>query len=163
MWEGILTDSISRLNSARLISNPVMFVVELSFFVVLYMALFPNTLPGLAHAADRMFYAEVAVILFVTVWFSTISDSSAEARSRATAEGLKKLEQESDARKIVEADGARKIEIIRSSTLKKGDLILIENGDQVPIDGEVLEGIAMVDESLLTGESAGVRKTRGIP
>lgn len=160
-WTYILEDSVSRLNPARLISNPVMFVVELSFFVVFYMAVLPSTLPGLAYPGDRIFYAEVAAILFVTVWFSTISDSSAEARSRATAEGLKKLEQDSDARRIIDEGGERKIEIVRSSTLKKGDLILIEKGDQVPIDGEVMEGIAMVDESLLTGESAGVRKVKG--
>lgn len=160
-WIFVLRDSLSRLNPIRLISNPVMFVVELSFFIVLYMAILPSTLPGLAHTTDRVFYVEVAAILFSTVWFSTVSDSSAESRSRATAEGLKKLEKESDAKKITEIDGNRTIDVVGSSALRKGDMILIEKGDQVPIDGEVMEGIAMVDESLLTGESEGIRKSKG--
>lgn len=160
-WAFIIGDSLSRLNPTRLISNPVMFVVELSFLIVVYMAILPSTLPGLAHPSDRLFYAEVAAILFATVWFSTISDSSAESRSMATAEGLKKLEKESDAKKIIETDGTRKVEVVGSSTLRKWDLILIEKGDHVPIDGEVIEGIAMVDESLLTGESVGIRKSKG--
>ncbi len=161
-WRSVLWDSVLRLSPVKLISNPVIFVVELSFFVVLLMALFPGLFYGLAVIGDRHFYSYVAVIIFLTVWFSTLSDSFAEARSRATASGLKKLEKEAIAKKIVEAgDGSRTIEKISSSGLKKGDLIRIENGDLVPIDGEVIEGIAMVDESLITGESAGVRKSKG--
>ncbi len=160
-WGKVIVDSVLRLSPARLIANPVMLVVEISFFIVLYMALFPSTLPGLAHTGDRLFYSEVAAILLLTVWFSTISDSAAEARSRATADNLKKLQKDSNAKKITQSGETRKIEVVRSSTLQKGDTILIEKGDQVPIDSEVVEGIAMLDESLLTGESAGARKSKG--
>ena len=161
-WGYVIRDSIERLIPHRLIRNPVMFVVELSFFVVLLMTLVPGAFPNLAHQSDRFFYAYVAAILFVTVWFSTISDSFAEARSRATAANLKKLEKEGIAKRIREDEThVRTIDAVKSSTLRKGDMILIEKGDQVPIDAEVSEGIAMVDESLLTGESAGVRKSKG--
>ncbi|MGE9810121.1 HAD-IC family P-type ATPase [Ferroplasma acidiphilum] len=150
------------MNPARLIGNPVMFVVELSFFVVLLMAIVPGAFPHLAHQSSRMFYADVAAILLITVWFSTVSDSFAEARSRVTTASLKKLEKEGIAKRIKEDEGSgRTIESVKSSELRKGDVILIEKGDQVPIDAEVTEGIAKVDESLLTGESAGVKKSKG--
>lgn len=161
VWTHVLMDSIKRLNPVSLVANPVMFVVEVSFFVVLFLALFPDALHGLTNGANRTFYIEVSVILFITVWFSTLSDSTAEARSRATAEGLKKLEKDSEARKVIDSDLGRRIETVRSSTLKKGDMILVEKGNQVPIDCEVVEGIAMLDESLITGESTGVRKSKG--
>lgn len=161
-WKSITVDSVLRLNPVKLISNPVMFVVELSFIVVLIMAFDPSAFPNLAHQQDRLFYGVVSIILLITVWFSTLSDSIAEARSRATAEGLKKLEAETPAKRVhIKADGGREIEEISSSELKKGDVILMEKGDQIPIDAEVTEGIAMVDESLLTGESQGVRKAKG--
>ena len=161
-WAFIIKDSILRMNPARLIANPVMFVVELSFFVVLLMAIVPGAFPHLAHQSSRMFYADVAAILLITVWFSTVSDSFAEARSRVTTASLKKLEKEGIAKRIKEDEGSgRTIESVKSSELRKGDVILIEKGDQVPIDAEVTEGIAMVDESLLTGESAGVKKSKG--
>lgn len=161
-WSFIIKDSILRMNPARLIGNPVMFVVELSFFVVLLMAIVPGAFPHLAHQSSRIFYGDVAAILFITVWFSTVSDSFAEARSRVTTASLKKLEKEGIAKKIKEnGDSGRTIESVKSSDLRKGDIILIEKGDQVPIDAEVTEGIAMVDESLLTGESAGVKKSKG--
>jgi len=161
-WAFIIKDSILRMNPARLIGNPVMFVVELSFFVVLLMAIVPGAFPHLAHQSSRIFYGDVAAILFITVWFSTVSDSFAEARSRVTTASLKKLEKEGIAKKIKEnGDSGRTIESVKSSDLRKGDIILIEKGDQVPIDAEVTEGIAMVDESLLTGESAGVKKSKG--
>ncbi len=158
----VIYDSIIRLSPLRLIENPVMFVVELSFFVVLLMTIVPGAFPGLAHQSDRIFYAYVSAILLITVWFSTVSDSFAEARSRATAANLKKIEKEGIAKKIYEnAEEGRTVETVNSSDLRKGDVILIEKGDLVPIDAEVLEGIAMVDESLLTGESQGVRKAKG--
>ncbi len=161
-WPFVLKDSLVRMSPVRLIDNTVMFVVELSFLIVLLMTIAPGAFPGLAHQSDRIFYAYVTAILFVTVWFSTISDSFAEARSRASAASLKKLEKEGNAKRIrVKENGERTIESVGSSDLRKGDIILIEKGDLVPIDAEVSEGIAMLDESLLTGESAGVRKSKG--
>ncbi len=107
---------------------------------------------------------EVAAILLITVWFSTLSDSLAESQMRSTASSLRKLEAEVTAKKLVsEGAGAKKVVMTPSTELKKGDVILIEKGDIVAIDAVVLEGIAMVDESLLTGESTPARKAPSDP
>ncbi len=151
----ILEESIVRMNPAKLISNPVMFVVELTFFLVGIMAIDPTLFPVVSSGSEQVFYVYVAVILGITVWFSTLSDSIAEAQIRATASNLRKIEQEVKAKKL---DGDRKVTEVSSKDLRKGDMILIEKGDGIPIDCEVLEGLAMVDESLLTGESALVKK-----
>jgi K+-transporting ATPase ATPase B chain len=114
--------------------------------------------------SERVFYVEVAVILLITVWFSTLSDSLAETQARNTANSLRKLESESMTKKIVyrksEKNGREEKTIVATSSteLRRGDIIFLEKGDTIPIDAEVTEGIAMVDESLLTGESAPVRK-----
>src|SRR5208337_4377780 len=159
LWAGAmssktLSDSIARLNPVSLIANPVMFIVELTFFVVAAMALYPQWFIPVASPNDRVFYVEVAAILLITVWFSTLSDSIAETQARNTAKSLRKLEKESMAKKIVtdqETDPERRYIPVPSTTLRRGDVILLEKGDLIPIDAEVIEGIAMVDESLLTG------------
>jgi len=164
-----LIDSLVRLNPVSLIANPVMFIVELTFFVVAAMAIYPNGFLPVASTSERVFYIEVAVILLVTVWFSTLSDSLAETQARNTAKSLRKLEAEAMTKKIVtesEGQGERRqgaVILTRSSELRKGDRILLEKGDLIPIDAEVAEGIAMVDESLLTGESTPVRKAPSDP
>ena len=101
------------------------------------------------------------MILLITVWFSTLSDSLAETQAKNTASSLRKLEKEVSAKKMSTEGGT--VTLTPSSKLRKGDQILLEKGDIVPIDAEVLEGIAMVDESLLTGESTPVRKAATDP
>src|ERR1700730_6601528 len=154
----VLVDSLVRLSPRSLASNPVMLIVELCFFVVALMAIYPQGFVPVANPAERTFYVEVAVILLVTVWFSTLSDALAEQQAKNTATSLRKLETEVISKKVVTEEWSRKIIPTRSTELRKGDLILIEKDDTVPSDAEVLEGIAMVDESLMTGESAPVRK-----
>jgi len=159
MTKEVLRESALRLSPLRLASNPVMLIVEVTFFIVAAMAAYPQGFPQVASPGERLFYVEVALILLITVWFSTLSDSLAESQMRNTASSLRKLEAEVVAKKITEVAGqGRKVEPTPSSSLRRGDLVLIEKGDLVPIDSTVLEGIAMVDESLLTGESAPVRK-----
>jgi len=159
-WSSVLFDSIVRLNPVTLRRNLVMFITEVAFFIVLIMALFPSLVPEVSSISERYFYSVVALILILTVWFSTLSDSIAEAQIRNTASSLRKIREELKAKRLKEG-GGREYEIVSSKDLRKGDLILIERGDRVPIDCEVLEGIAMVDESLLTGESQNVRKSMG--
>ncbi len=159
-WPSILIDSVKRLNPWVLKSNVVMFVTELTFFIVLIMALDPRLIPIVSNPRERFFYTEVAVILIFTVWFSTLSDSIAEAQIRNTASSLRKMKEQMTAKRM-KSSNRKDVDIVPSDQLKKGDLILIEHGDKIPIDSEVLEGIAMVDESLLTGESANVRKSVG--
>jgi len=169
MWAGAmsrrtLVDSLIRLNPLKLVANPVMFIVELTFFVVAAMAIYPQGFIPVGNPSERVFYVEVAVILLITVWFSTFSDSLAEAQAKNTANSLRKLESESVTKKIVylknEKNGEEEKTMVSASSteLRRGDIISLEKGDTIPIDAEVTEGIAMVDESLLTGESVPVRK-----
>jgi len=153
-----LVDSIVRLNPVHLIANPVMFIVEVTFFIVTAMAIYPQGFLPVANPNETIFYVEVAIILLVTVWFSTLSDSLAETQAKNTASSLRKLEKDVMAKKIPSEGKERTIVLTPSTKLRKGDQILLEKGDMIPIDSEVLEGIAMVDESLLTGESTPVRK-----
>lgn len=158
----VIVDSIARLSPLSLISNPVMFIVEITFFIVAAEAVAPQLFFPLAKASERPFYVEVAAILLITVWFSTLSDSLAETQARMTANSLRTLETEIISKKIVEnPDGTRSIVPTPSSDLRKNDIIMVEKGDSVPIDSDVLTGIAMLDESLLTGESTPVRKAPG--
>jgi K+-transporting ATPase ATPase B chain len=157
----VLKDSAVRMNPVTLASNPVMLIVEVTFFIVAGMAIYPQAFVPLADPNARPFYVEVAAILLVTVWFSTLSDSLAEHQARNTAESLKGLVTEVYSKKVVKEGWTSTVVRVKSTELRKGDLILLEKDDLVPTDAEVLEGIAMVDESLMTGESAPVRKAPG--
>ncbi len=148
-----------------------MFIVEITFFIVGAMAIYPQGFVPVASPNERVFYVEVAAILLITVWFSTLSDSLAETQAKNTANSLRKLETESITKKLVvqvrgEGESVRQERTVvptPSAQLRRGDMILLEKGDLVPIDAEVTEGIAMVDESLLTGESVPVRKAPSDP
>ena len=157
----VLIDSVRRLSPTSLIKNPVMLIVEITFFIVAAMAIIPQAFEPVASPSLQVFYVEVAVILLITVWFSTLSDALAEQQAKSTAGSLRKLETEVPSKKIVTEGWTRSIVSLKSTELRKDDLILIEKGDIVPLDADVLEGIAMVDESLVTGESAPVRKAPG--
>ncbi len=150
-----------RLNPLSLLANPVMFIVELTFFIVAAMAIYPPAFYPVANLSMRIYYVEVSMILLTTVWFSTLADALAETQAKNTASSLRSLESEVQSKKIVTEDDARRTVTTMSTALRKGDLILLEKNDVVPIDAEVLEGIGMVDESLLTGESTPVRKAPG--
>ena len=157
----VLVDSVVRLSPKSLLKNLVMLIVEITFFIVVAMAIVPQAFGPVASSGLRVFYVEVAAILIITVWFSTLSDALAEQQAKSTAGALRKLETEVPAKKIVTEEWTRKIVAVKSTELRKDDLILIEKGDIVPLDADILEGIAMVDESLVTGESAPVRKAPG--
>lgn len=157
----VLVDSLVRLSPKSLVKNPVMLIVEITFFIVAAMAIIPQAFVPVANPSLQVFYVEVAAILLITVWFSTLSDALAEQQAKSTAGSLRKLETEVSSKKIITEEWTRKIIAVKSTELRKDDLILIEKDDIVPLDADVLEGIAMVDESLVTGESASVRKAPG--
>ncbi len=138
-----------------------MLIVEITFFIVAAMAIVPQAFVPVASPSLQVFYIEVAVILLITVWFSTLSDALAEQQAKSTAGSLRKLETEVSSKKIITEGWTRNIVTVKSTELRKDDLVLIEAGDIVPLDADVIEGIAMVDESLVTGESAPVRKAPG--
>src|SRR5580658_3715175 len=90
----VLADSLARLSPVSLVANPVMLIVEITFFIVAAMAIYPQGFVDVASVGERTFYAEVAAILLITVWFSTLSDALAEQQAKNTASSLRKLETE---------------------------------------------------------------------
>jgi K+-transporting ATPase ATPase B chain len=153
----VLIDSLIKLNPWYLAKqNPVMFTVEAGFFVVLAIAMFPNISPEFV-SQNQIFYFEVAIILILTVWFATFSESLSEAQARARVDSLRALEKEVSARKILYGKEA----IVTSTSLKPGDEVVVYVGEIIPRDGLVNEGKAFVDESMMTGESNPVFKEKG--
>jgi K+-transporting ATPase ATPase B chain len=147
-------DSFVKLNPAALIRNPVIFVVEVGAVVTTLLLA-----RDLATGAGAIgFNLQIALWLWFTVIFANFAEAMAEARGKAQADALRKTRTDSVARRIL-ASG--KIERAAASTLRAGDEVLCEAGDTIPGDGEVVEGIATVDESVITGESAPVIRESG--
>lgn len=149
--------AFKKLNPLYMIKNPVMFVVEIGFLITIILSIYPNAL-GEQGNNLRIYNMIVSTILFITVLFANFAESIAEGRGKAQAESLKKTQKDMIAR-IIKDDGSE--EIISASGLKKGDIVIVQSGEIIPTDGEVIEGIATVDESAITGESAPVLKERG--
>ena len=152
-----IKDSFIKLNPRTLIKNPVMFVVEIGFVLTLFMTFFPDAFAKQASNL-RLYNAIVSGILFITVLFANFAEAVAEGRGKAQADSLKKTQKDTKA-KLLGKNGQTKI--VNSSEIKKGDIVLAEIGDIIPNDGEVIEGLALVDESAITGESAPVLKQAG--
>ena len=148
--------SFQKLNPGYMIQNPVMFVVEAGCFITLLLTLFP-TLFG-ENPDYRLYNGIVTIILFVTVLFANFAESVAEGRGKAQAASLKKTKQDTKTC-LLSADGTEKT--VNASELKKGDIVLVRQGEMIPNDGEVIEGVASVDESAITGESAPVTREAG--
>ena len=148
--------AFQKLDPRYMIKNPVMFVVEIGFFITLVLSIFPTVF---GDGSDlRIYNIVVTVILFVTILFANFAESVAEGRGKAQAETLKKTKKDTTAR-LLDKNG--KDTVIPASQLKKGDVVLVKTGELIPNDGEVIEGIASVDESAITGESAPVTREAG--
>ncbi|MCH3963597.1 MAG: potassium-transporting ATPase subunit KdpB [Clostridium sp.] len=152
-----IVESFKKLNPRYMFKNPVMFVVEIGFFISLISTIFPNIF-GDRGSNLRTYDFIVSVILFITILFANFAEAIAEGRGRAQAETLKKTRKDTKA-KLLDSNG--NVKVISAGELKKDDIVLVENGDIIPNDGEVVEGIASVDESAITGESAPVVKESG--
>ena len=151
--------SFTKLNPLYMMKNPVMFVVEIGFVISLLLSIFPGLFGNIGNGSNlRIYNIIVCVVLFVTVLFANFAESVAEGRGKAQAASLKKTQKDTKARILLE-DGSEKI--ILSSELKKGDIVMVSAGEIIPGDGEVIEGIASVDESAITGESAPVVRESG--
>lgn len=146
-----------KLDPRYMIKNPVMFVVEIGFVICSLLIFFPHLFNDEGNQLS-LYNAIVALILFVTLLFANFAESIAEGRGKAQAETLKKTKKDTQAR-LIRADGTE--EILLSSELKKGDIVLVKAGELIPNDGEIIEGIASIDESAITGESAPVTKESG--
>ena len=152
-----LKGSFKKLDPRYMMRNPVMFVVEIGVFITLLLSFFPNLFGG-HNEGLRLYNIVVCIILFITVLFANFAESVAEGRGKAQAESLKKTQKDTQAH-LIREDGS--MTTVPSSTLRKGDLVLVEAGQLIPGDGEVVEGIASVDESAITGESAPVVRESG--
>ena len=149
--------SFTKLSPKYMIKNPVMFVVEVGFVLCTILVFFPHLFHDKGNNLS-LYNAIVALILFVTLLFANFAESVAEGRGKAQADTLKKTKKDTKARLILD-DGSEKE--ISSSELKKGDIVLVKAGELIPGDGEIIDGIASVDESAITGESAPVTKEAG--
>ncbi|WJQ15459.1 potassium-transporting ATPase subunit KdpB [Geobacillus stearothermophilus] len=147
-------ESVKKLNPLVMMRNPVMFVVEIGTLIVLLMLLFPRFF----RIEDWKYELAVFVILLLTILFANFAEALAEGRGKAQAESLKKTKADTIAKRI-SAKG--EIELVASTQLRKGDIVLVEAGDLIPGDGEIIEGLASIDESAITGESAPVIKEAG--
>ncbi|MGL4449709.1 MAG: potassium-transporting ATPase subunit KdpB [Sarcina sp.] len=143
--------SFKKLNPREMIKNPVMFVTYIGMIVVFISTFILNT-------SSKKYSLAITVILLFTIMFANFAEAIAEGRGKAQASSLKIAQKEIKAKKI-DSDG--NIKIIDGNELKKGDLVLVEAGDIIPGDGEVIEGIASVSEAAITGESAPVIKEAG--
>jgi len=147
-------DSFVKLNPLTLLKNPVIFVVEVGAAittVLLVRDLF-------THGAAIGFQIQIALWLWFTVLFANFAEAMAEARGKAQADTLRKTKTDSVAKRVV---GKGKLEVVPASKLRSGDIVIAETGDLIPGDGEIIEGIATVDESVITGESAPVIRESG--
>ena len=147
-----LKDSFIKLNPALLIKNPVIFIVGIGSVLTTI-----TVISGFFSGTFSSFNFQIAVWLWFTVLFANFSEAIAEGRGKAQAESLKKNRTQTLARKMV----GNKEEKVAAPELKKGDVVVCEAGDIIPSDGEVIDGIASVDESAITGESAPVIRESG--
>ncbi|WHP42098.1 potassium-transporting ATPase subunit KdpB [Lysinibacillus boronitolerans] len=158
MLKNAMIDALKKFSPTYMLKNPVMFVVEVGFLFVLLLVLFPNMFGSVVEEHARLYNGIVAILLFVTILFANFAESIAEGRGKAQVQTLKKTKTVTQARVLLH-DGT---EIFKQANdLKKGDIVLVQAGEVIPNDGEVIDGIATVDESAITGESAPVVKERG--
>jgi K+-transporting ATPase ATPase B chain len=158
-WEIVqpaLLDSVRKLAPRHVALNPVMFVVEVGSVLttLLFLRDLVAPIPG---APPAWFTAAVSLWLWFTVLFANFAEAVAEGRGKAQAASLRKMRKETMARRLTNG----REEAVPGSQLRKGDVVVVEAGELIPGDGEVIEGIASVDESAITGESAPVIRESG--
>ncbi|HEY1292499.1 MAG TPA: potassium-transporting ATPase subunit KdpB, partial [Chloroflexota bacterium] len=151
LWQAFL-----KLDPRWMWHNPVMFVVEIGAVLTLMLTIDPAIFGG--ATASSGYNLLVTVILILTVWFANYAEAVAEGRGRAQADTLRKTKKETPARRV-KSDGS--VEMVTSSDLRKGDTVIVEANDIIPGDGDVIAGVAYVNEAAITGESAPVLKEPG--
>lgn len=153
-----LKDSFIKLNPKTQVQNPVMFLVYISS--ILTSILFVLSLFGIKDAPSGYIFG-ITVILWFTLLFANFAEAIAEGRGKAQADSLRSSKKDVEAHKIASCDKKENMECISSALLKKGDIVYVKANEQIPADGEVIEGAASVDESAITGESAPVVREAG--
>jgi K+-transporting ATPase ATPase B chain len=154
-----LVDAVRKLDPRQQLRNPVMFVVEVGS--LLTTLLWIAQLLGVGEGDDPAFTATISAWLWFTVLFANFAEALAEGRGKAQADALRNTRRQTPAKKLDRPDRQAAHAVVTSTDLRAGDLVLVEAGDTIPADGEVIEGIASVDESAVTGESAPVIRESG--
>src|SRR5215813_3591593 len=149
-----IRESFVKLNPRIVAKNPVMFVVEVGAALTTVFVI----KDAVAGAGGALFGVQIALWLWFTVLFANFAEAMAEARGKAQADALRKTKTDTIARKLLPNE---KVEMVPASQLRAGDIVFVEAGYLIPGDGEVIEGIASVDESVITGESAPVIRESG--
>ncbi len=153
-----ILDAFRKLNPRGMLRNPVMFVVEVGSVLTTFLWIQAIFGQGEAPAS---FIGVVCVWLWFTVLFANFSEALAEGRGKAQAEALRRTRKETLAKKLRQPQHDAPVDMVSSISLRQGDLFLVEAGDILPADGEIIAGIASVDESAVTGESAPVIREAG--
>lgn len=156
VWKQASLQAFKKFDPRVMVKNPIMFVVEIGFLIALLFCFIPQAFGP--SELELWFSISIAVILFITIWFANFAESLAEGRGKAQADSLKKAKSEILAHRVL-PDGTT--EQIASNQLKKGDVVIVSQGELIPGDGTIIRGIASVDESAITGESAPVLKEAG--
>ena len=162
-----IPDSFKKLDPRVQVKNPVMFVVEIGSvittieFVRLLFTQPTTAFSGSQLAFERIFVLAVAIWLWFTVVFANFAEAMAEGRGKAQADALRKTRSTTMAKRLAGRDRASAVQEVTAPELRKGDVVLVEAGDIIPGDGDVIEGVASVDESAITGESAPVIRESG--
>jgi len=156
-----LKQSFIKLNPRIMFRNPVMFTVEICTAVMLAVCLW--IMNGEKSQGGLAYNIIVFAVLFLTLLFANFAEAIAEARGKAQADSLRKTREDTPAKKIFPVGEiyTNEVKIVPSAQLRKGDVFLCEAGDTIPMDGEIIEGIATIDESAITGESAPVIRESG--
>src|SRR5580704_3577922 len=153
--------SFRKLDPRTLVKNPVMFCVEI--VSVLTTIFFLRDLivgSGTVVGTNALFSGQITVWLWFTVLFANFAEAVAEGRGKAQADALRRTRTDTKAKRL-QAANSRDFELVDATALRSGDLVLVETNDLIPSDGEVIEGVASVDESAITGESAPVIRESG--
>jgi len=157
-WRRVLADSFRYFDPRRAVRNPVMFTVYVLTIFLAFLTFAPGLFPDLRSGYDPAYDLGLTIILALTLWFANLSDAIAEARGRAQADSLRQIRSGIQARQVL-PDGEYRW--VSSDILHIGDRVEVRPGEPVPMDGDVLEGAAMIDESMMTGESAPVTRESG--
>jgi K+-transporting ATPase ATPase B chain len=162
IWNGqivkrAILDSIVKLNPRSMMKNPVMFVVEVGSLLTT-LQLIRGMVAPIPGVTNTKFELQITLWLWFTVLFANFAEAMAEGRGKAQADNLRKSRTETTANRLL-ANG--KTEVVGATELRKGDVVLVIAGEFIPGDGEIIEGVASVDESAITGESAPVIREAG--
>ena len=156
-----LKQSFIKLNPGTMLKNPVMFTVYIGTIIMFFVCIWI----GLGEKAQGSMGYNIAIfaVLFITLLFANFAEGIAEARGKAQADSLRKTREDTPAKKVFAVGEiyVDEVKIVPSSQLRKGDIFMCEAGDTIPMDGEIIEGLATIDESAITGESAPVIRESG--